>query len=175
MPYKLRRFPVGFNFLKFCSIFAVMEKLKNSIFEDPIISQTLSIKNYKKIKNTEMISLHIIRNLMKKSLKILLVETMFTFTVFQILLLEFLLVLRPTQRFPGTKMVKFNWKTKKMFNFWWYFLKNDFVTSLGDFEWFLLHFILFYFLFCLNLSVLEKVKKFNFEILIVPQTLSINN
>ena len=85
-----------------------MEKLKNSVFEDPIISQTLSIKNYKKIKNTEIISLHIIRNLMKKSLKILLVETMFTFTVFQILLLEIFLVLRPTQRFPGIKMVKFN-------------------------------------------------------------------
>ena len=60
---------------------------KKSIFENPIISQTVSIKTCKKITNTETIILHIFRKLMKNSLKILLVETMFTLTFFQILLL----------------------------------------------------------------------------------------
>ena len=136
-------------FLKLCSIFSVVEKVKNSVFENPIISQTLSIKNYIKIKNVETISLHIIRNLMKKSFKMLLVETMFTLTVFQILLFEVFLVLRPTQRFPGIKLVKFNWKTKKNVRLLVVFLKKWLCYKLRGFRMvfasfcFILLFILF--------------------------------
>lgn len=136
-------------FFKLCSIFLVVEKVKNSVFENPIISQTLSIKNYIKIKNVETISLHIIRNIMKKYFKMLLVETMFTLTVFQILLFEVFLVLRPTQRFPGIKLVKFNWKTKKNVRLLVVFLKKWLCYKLRGFRmvfasfYFILLFILF--------------------------------
>ena len=53
-----------------------MEKLKNSIFEIPIIPQTLNI------------NLHIIRKVIKYSLKNVLEKTMYTLTVFEILLFE---------------------------------------------------------------------------------------
>ena len=75
--------------------FLALVKLKNSIFEIPIIPQTLNI------------NLRIIRKLIKYSLKKVLKKTMFTLTVFEILLFEGRSVLEPAQRIPGNKRVKY--------------------------------------------------------------------
>ena len=52
------------------------------------------------------INLHIIRKLIKHSLKIIHVEAMFKFTVFEILLFEGRLVLAPAQWIAGRERVK---------------------------------------------------------------------
>ena len=52
----------------------------------------------------------------------------------------------------------------------WNCLKSDYLTSLGGFEWFLI-----FFLFCLTLSVLAKLKNSISEIPIIPQILNTNN
>ena len=59
---------------------SVPEKLKNSIFEMPIIAQTLNISNLRTA-SAKSINLHTIRKLTEYSLKIVL-------TVFEILLSE---------------------------------------------------------------------------------------
>ena len=59
---------------------SVPEKLKNSIFEMPIIAQTLNINNLR-TSSAKSINLHTIRKLTEYSLKIVL-------TVFEILLSE---------------------------------------------------------------------------------------
>ena len=59
---------------------SVPEKLKNSIFEMPIIAQTLNINNLRTV-SAKSINLHTIRKLTEYSLKIVL-------TVFEILLSE---------------------------------------------------------------------------------------
>ena len=64
---------------------SVPEKLKNSIFEMPIIAQTLNINNLRTA-SAKSINLHTIRKLTEYSLKIVL-------TVFEILLSEGRLVL----------------------------------------------------------------------------------
>ena len=53
------------NFI-FCA--AVLEKLKNSLFEIPIIPQTLNINNYRTT-SAKSINLHIIRKFIEYSLK----------------------------------------------------------------------------------------------------------
>ena len=65
------------NVLSFSS-----EKLKNSIFEIPVIPQTLNITSAK------YINLNIIRKLIKYSLKNFRVKAMFTLTISEILLLK---------------------------------------------------------------------------------------
>ena len=61
--------------------------LKNSIFEMPIITQILSINNFR-IKSAKSINVHTIRKLVEYSLKNVPAKTMFTLTIFEILLSE---------------------------------------------------------------------------------------
>ena len=49
-----------FKFVLFCLTLSVLEKLKNSIFEVPIIAQTLNINNFRTT-SANSINLHIIR------------------------------------------------------------------------------------------------------------------
>ena len=71
------------------------------------------------------INMHIIRKLVKYSLKNRFVNPKFSITVFEILLLEGRSVLSPNQRGAGSERVKFSVEAKKMFDFCWYCLKND--------------------------------------------------
>ena len=66
--YKLRRFWMVFNFFWFCLTLSVTKKLKNSIFEMPIITQTLNINNLRTT-GTKSINLHTLRKLVEYSLK----------------------------------------------------------------------------------------------------------
>ena len=68
LTYKLRRFWVVFKFFWFCLTLSVPEKLKNSIFEMPIIPQILNTNN---LRNTsaKSINLHTIRKLIECSFK----------------------------------------------------------------------------------------------------------
>ena len=54
------------------------------------------------------------------------------------------------------KELKFLWKTKRMFRFYWNCFKSDSFTSLGGFEK-----LSIFFWFCLTLSVPEKLKTNN--------------
>ena len=72
------------NFL-FCAV--VLEKLKNSLFEILIISQTLNINNYRTT-SAKSINLDIIRKLIEYSLKNVLVKAIFSLPVSEILLQE---------------------------------------------------------------------------------------
>ena len=62
------------------------EKLKNWIFEIPIIPQTLNINNLRTTASAKYINLNIIVKLIKYSWKIVFVKVMFTLTVSEILL-----------------------------------------------------------------------------------------
>ena len=66
---------------------SVPEKLKNWIFEIPVIPQTLNINN-KRPRSAKSINLDINRKLNKYSLKTVLVKAIFALTVFEILLFE---------------------------------------------------------------------------------------
>ena len=68
LTYKLRRFWMVFNFFWFCLTLSVTKKLKNSIFEMPIITQTLNINNLRTT-GTKSINLHTLRKLVEYSLK----------------------------------------------------------------------------------------------------------
>ena len=83
----------------------VPEKLKNSIFEMPIILQTLNINNLRTT-SAVPINLHTISNLIKYSFKMASVKALFTLTVFQILLFECRPVLPPDQRGIRSERVK---------------------------------------------------------------------
>ena len=77
------------------------EKLKNSIFEMPIIPQTLNINNSRTTR-AKSTNLHTVRKLIEYSFK----KAMFTTTVFEILMSEVRSVLLPAQRGTGSEMVK---------------------------------------------------------------------
>ena len=98
------------------------EKLKNSILEMPIITQTLNINNFRTT-SAKSINQHIIRKLVEYSIKN--VPAMFTLTVFEILLSEGRSVLWPAQLGTGSERVK----AMIYFNdaFYWYLL---FICSL---------------------------------------------
>ena len=83
---------------------------------------------------------------------------MFTFNNFRILLSRGSSVL-----WPACNSITFQ-------QICWNLLKSDWITSLGVFEW-----SLNFFWFCLTLSVPEKTKDLIFEMLIVTQTININN
>ena len=68
LTYKLRRFWMVFNFFWFCLTLSVTKKLKNSIFEMPIIPQTLNINNLWTT-SAKSINLHTLRKLVEYSLK----------------------------------------------------------------------------------------------------------
>ena len=97
------------------------------------------------------------------------VKAMINLTVLQIFLIESSSVLSPSQRVTRSKKVKVSVKNQKVFGFCWNYLKSDWLTSLGGFEW------LYFFWFCLTLSVPEKFKNWIFEMPIISPTLNINN
>ena len=66
---------------------SVPEKLKNSIFEMPIITQTLKINNLRTT-SVKSINLHTIRRLAEYCFKNILAKARFPLTVFEILLTE---------------------------------------------------------------------------------------
>ena len=103
LSYKLRRF---WMFLKFFLIlFNPSEKLKNSIFEIPIIPQILNISN-KRTTSAKSINVDIIRKLLEYFLENVLVKAIFTLTFFEILLFEGKLILWTAQRVTGNQRVK---------------------------------------------------------------------
>ena len=97
------------------------------------------------------------------------VKAVINLTVLQIFLIESSSVLSPSQRVTRSKKVKVSVKNQKVFGFCWNYLKSDWLTSLGGFEW------LYFFWFCLTLSVPEKFKNWIFEMPIISPTLNINN
>ena len=143
-------------------IFSVLEKLKNSIFENPIIPLSLNIKNYTgKIQSAKTIGPHVIRDLIKFSIKFFFVGTIFTLKVFQILLFKGSSVLRPSQRFLGRKVLFL-----KFLKYWLSYKLRGFWTAL---------LLFFFFWFYLTLSVLEKLKNLIFKISLISQTLDFDN
>ena len=95
-----------------CLTRLLLEKLKNSIFEIPIIPQALNINNYRIASESlsTWISLEILSNTLLKNLWS---KTMFTITAFEKLLLEVRLLLSPAQRGTGSEKVKFSMKKLK--------------------------------------------------------------
>ena len=84
---------------------SVPEKLKNLIFEMPIIPQTLNINNLRTT-SAKSINLPTIRKLIEYSLKNVPVKAMFILTVFKILLSKCRLVLSPAQQGTGSERAK---------------------------------------------------------------------
>ena len=68
LTYKVTRFWMVFNSFWFCFTLSVAEKLKNSIFEIPIILQNLNINNWRAT-SAKSINLIIITKLIKHSFK----------------------------------------------------------------------------------------------------------
>ena len=146
-------------FFIFCLTLSLPEKLENSIFEIPIISQNLNINN-QRTTSAKSINLQIIRKLIEYFFKNAYVKAFFTLTVLKIFLLEGRLVLPPAQRDTGNEKVTFSMENpKKCFAF------VEMASKVVD----------LFFLFCLTLSVPEKLKNSIFEIPIIPHTLNINN
>ena len=86
-------------------IFLILFKLKNLIFEMPIILQTWYI-NLLRTESAKSINLDTIRKLIKYSLKNVPVKAMFTLTIFEILLFRGRSELSPTQWSPVSEKVK---------------------------------------------------------------------
>ena len=144
-------------------------KLKNAIFEVLTILQTLNINN-QRTTSAKYINLQFITKLIKYYSNNVPVMTMFSLTVFKILLLEVGSLLGHAQWFPGSERIKFSVKKQK--NVWYLLqlLEKWLPYKLSRF-WMVFNF----FLFCLTLSVPEKLKMYIFEIPAIPQTLNINN
>ena len=87
LTYKIQTFWIVSNFFWFCLTFSVSEKLKNSVFEIPVIPENLNTSKLRTT-NTKSIKLHTIEKLITYSLKNFCVKGMFAFTVFEILLFE---------------------------------------------------------------------------------------
>ena len=102
LTYRLKRFWMVFKFFQFCLTLSVPEKLKNLVFETPIIPQNLYINNLR-ITSAKFINLHTIRKLTKYFLKNFHVKAMFTLTVFKILLVKCKSVLSPVKRCTGSE------------------------------------------------------------------------
>ena len=104
-PKKLTENVIEYNYpINFLTL-SVPEKLKYSIFEMPIIPQTLNINNLG-TGSTKSINLHTIRKFNEYSLKNVLVQAMFTVTVFEMLLSRGRSVLSPAQRSTESERVK---------------------------------------------------------------------
>ena len=88
LTYKIQTFWIVFNFFWFCLTFSVSEKLKNSVFEIPVIPENLNTSKLRTT-NTKSINLHTTEKLITYSLKNFCVKGMFAFTVFEILLFEY--------------------------------------------------------------------------------------
>ena len=87
-------------------------KLKNLIFEMPIIPQNLNINNLRTTK-AKSINLHTIRKLIKYSFKNVLQKATFTLTGFEILLFVGRTVLSPSQQGTVCERVKVSVKNQK--------------------------------------------------------------
>ena len=87
LTYKIQTFWIVSNFFWFCLTFSVSEKLKNSVFEIPVIPENLNTSKLRTT-NTKSIKLHTIEKLITYSLKNFCVKGMFAFTVFEILQFE---------------------------------------------------------------------------------------
>ena len=74
-----------FKFFRFCLTLSVTEKLKNSIFEMPIITQTLNINNLRTT-SAKSINVDSIRKLVEYCLINLVARAMLFFIVLEILL-----------------------------------------------------------------------------------------
>ena len=101
LTYKVTRFWMVFNSFWFCFTLSVAEKLKNSIFEIPIILQNLNINNWRTT-SAKSINLIIITKLIKYSFKNVRVKAMFTIILLEILLFESRSVLSTRQRGKGS-------------------------------------------------------------------------
>ena len=96
---------------------------------------------------------------------------MFVLTVLEILLFKSRLLFLPTQWSTGSKTVKASVTKQKYI---WNLLRlveNWLTYKLKRFGWMVFNF----FLFCLTLSVPEKLKTWIFEIPVITQDLNINN
>ena len=91
-------------------------KLKNAIFEVLTILQTLNINN-QRTTSAKYINLQFITKLIKYYSNNVPVMTMFSLTVFKILLLEVGSLLGHAQWFPGSEKIKFSVKKQK--NVWY--------------------------------------------------------
>ena len=108
LTYKLRRFWIVFKYFSFCLALTVPEKLKNSFFEIPIIPESSNM-NSLRTTSTKSTNLHTITKLVEYSLENFVVKTMFTLTVFEILLSEGRSVLSPAQWGTKSKRVELKW------------------------------------------------------------------
>ena len=143
-------------------------KLKNSIFEIPIIPTSLNINNWTTT-SAKSINLHIIRKLIEYFLKNICVKTMFTLPVFEILLFKGRSLLTPAQRGTRSRRVQISVKIKKNVLFLLKLLEKWLIYKLRRFQMvfiFLFFFLFFVFLFCLTLLLKNSI----FEIRIIPQT-----
>ena len=84
---------------------SLLVKLNNSIFEAPIIRRTLNINNLRTT-SAKSINLHTIRKAIEYTLKNVLVWTIFTLTIFKILLFEGRLALPTNKRGTASERVK---------------------------------------------------------------------
>ena len=159
---------VSFVFFVFSTL-SLPEKLKNSIYEMPIIPQTLNINNLRTT-NAKSINLNTIRKLIKYSLKKIRVKAMFTTTIFEMLLFVGKTVLSPTQRDTGSERVNVPVKNQKNLQILLKLLEKWLAYKLMKF-WVVFHCFWFY----LTLSLPKKLEKLICEMPVVPQTLNINN
>ena len=158
-----------FKFFWFCWTLSVPEKLKKSIFEMRIITQTLNIKNLRTT-SVKSIILNTNRNVVEYSLKNFLEKAIFILIFLETLLSKVRSVLRPSQRGTGSKRVKVSVRNPK--NIWnlLNLLEKWLTYKLRRF-WMILNF----FSICLTVSVQENLKNSNFERSVITQTLSITN
>ena len=145
-----------FKFFWFWTL-SVPEKLKNSIFEMRIITQTLNIKNLRTT-SVKSIILNTNRNVIEYSLKSFLEKAIFILTFLETLLSKVRSVLRPSQRGTGSKRVKVSVRNQKNICNLLKLLEKLLTYKLRRF-WLILNF----FSICLTVSVRENLKNSNFE------------
>ena len=158
-----------FKFFWFCLTLSVPGKLKKSIFEMPIITQTLHVKNLRAT-SVKSIILNTNRNLVKYSLKNFLEKAIFILIFLETLLSEVRSVLRLSQRGIGSKRVKVSVRNLKNIGNLLKLLEKWLTYKLRRF-WMIFNF----FLICLTVSVRENLKNTIFERSIITQTLNITN
>ena len=128
---------------------SVPEKSKNTIFEIPIIPQTLNAI-------AKSINLHIIRKLIKYSLKKDFLKAMFTLSDFEILLFEARSIPWPAQLVTGSRRVKISVKNQRNVRLLLELLEKSLPYRLRRF-W-----MVFIFLIYFNPFSSRKIEKHNF-------------
>ena len=130
LSYKLNRFWVVFNFFWVCLTLSIPEKLKNTIFEIPIIPHILNMKSCRTT-SAKSINLDIIKKFIEYSSKHFHVKAIFTFTVFEIRFFEGRSVLWLAH---GAKGLKFQWKTKEIFIYLFCLFSLFFTLTFNNFN-----------------------------------------